>query len=185
MQSPFIYDEWESSTPTFRSVYHFSILEQSQVRHGYFRGRRPGDAALAGRQRLVNKEFEKTQHLLARSQDVPDRERNEGRRRSRSRRSERRPFSEAQVTTTAPTRESESRLASQSTFGHFDWQEALEKIVIFTVALLICILCTPKRGHEGSAAKMDSFEGIRYELVPDLRRWCMFHPSLYYYKSRY
>lgn len=188
--------QWDSSTPTFRSVYHFSILPQSQVRQGYYHGRRLGDVTLSSRRRLVDDDFEKTQNLLARRQQITNKERNEGRRRSQSRRKERAPSKKEQQlevdrslnNAKVPTRTTESSPARQSVLSYSRCLEAITTIILFTTALLLCIPSTleptASRETRDSAAGTDSFEGIGYELVPDLRRWGKFYLPRYYYKTR-
>lgn len=175
MHSAFLHDQWDSSPPTFRSIYHFSILPRSQINQDYYRGRRPGDAVLSRRRRQADDDFERTQNLLARSMYVPPNEGDSGRRRSRSRRRERGPSSQEQRNTTTPATTIDSSLARQSTASDWSWPEVLLKVILFTVALLLCAPSTlreiPSRDTHGSAARRDSFKEMRYELVPDRRCW--------------
>jgi len=175
MASALMHDQWADSPPTFRSVYHFSILPQSQIKQDYYRGRRLGDVSLSSRRSLVDEDFVKTQNLLARGQYIAPKERNEGRCRNKSRRRERTASDKEQRYTEVPTTTTDSSLASQSTLSDFNWHEVLRKVILFTIALLLCAPSTlqpiAEQDTHGSAAKTDSFEGITYELVPDRRRW--------------
>lgn len=175
MASALMHDQWADSPPTFQSVYRFSILPQSQIKQDYYRGRRLGDVSRSSRRSLVDEDFVKTQNLLARGQYVAPKERNERRCRNKSRRRERTASDKEQSNTKVPTPTTKSSLASQSTLSDFHWHEVLRKVILFTIALLLCAPSTlqpiAEQDIHGSAAKTDSFEGIRYELVPDRRRW--------------
>ena len=188
MHSTLMRHQWDSSTPTFRSVYHFSILPQSQVRQDYYRGRRLGDVTLYGRQTLADGDFEKTQNLLARRRPITNEERNERRRRSQSRRRERAPSKDEQTNAKIPTKPTDSSLARVSVLNYSRWCEAFMMILSLTTALLICVPLTlapvAERENSGSAVGMNLFEGIEYELVPDLRRWGKFCPTCQYHKIR-
>lgn len=167
-------------TPTFRSVYHFSILPQSEVNQGYFRGRRPGDVTLASRQQQADDDYLKTQNRLARAQSIPTKEQNNARRRSQSRRRERTASEEERNSTQVPTCTTDSSLARRSILSDIDWPEVLVKLLLLIAALLISAFITlrPIAGREtgGSAARTYATKGLVYELVPDRRRWGEFYP---------
>ncbi len=182
MHPDLMHDPWDDSTPTptFRSVYHFSILPQSEVNQDYFRGRRPGDVTLASRQRQADDDYLKTQNRLARAQSIPPKEQNNARRRSQSRRRERTASDEERNSTQVPTSTTDSSLARRLILSDIDWHEVLVKLLLLIAALLISAFITlrPIAGREtgGSAARTYATKGLVYELVPDRRRWGEFYP---------